>query len=60
MANTQTKASTKYQKKVGLISKSYKIKKNLADEFKEVCDKKGVGQAETISKLMQQFINENK
>lgn len=60
MANVQTKASTKYQKKVGLISKSYKIKQSLAEDFKETCDRLGVGQAATISRLMQQFIDENK
>lgn len=60
MANVQTTASAKYQKKVGLIAKSYKIKKNLADDFKQTCERIGVGQAETISKLMKQFIEDNK
>ena len=60
MANVQTRASTKYQKSIGLISKSYKIKKELADNFKETCDRLGVGQAATISQLMEQFININK
>lgn len=58
--NTQTKASEKYQKKVGIIAKSFKIKKTLADEFAETCDRIGVGKAATISKLMQQFIDENR
>ena len=31
--NPQTRASMKYQEKVGLVAKSYKIKKALADEF---------------------------
>lgn len=56
----QTIASEKYQKKVGLISKSYKLKKSLVDEFKEACDKAGVSQAATISKFMQDFIDSNK
>lgn len=58
MANTQTKATKNYQKKIGLIAKSFKIKKELADEFKEACEKAGVGQAATISRLMQEFIDE--
>lgn len=57
-ANTQTKATTKYQQKVGLIAKSYKIKKDLADEFAQACNKAGVSQAATISKLMRRFIDE--
>ncbi len=58
--NAQTTASMKYQQKIGLISKSYKIKKSLADEFKETCNRLGVGQAATITCLMQDFIDQNK
>lgn len=54
--NSQTLASKKYQKKVGLIAKSYKIKKELADRFAEACNKAGVSQAAKISELMEQFI----
>lgn len=57
-ANTQTKATDKYQQKIGLIAKSFKIKKELADEFKIACEKAGVGQAATITRLMKQFIEE--
>ena len=57
-ANAQTIATQKYQQKIGLISKSYKIKKELAEEFAYACDKAGVSQAATISKLMRQFIDE--
>ncbi len=55
--NAQTKASAKYQQKIGLIAKSYKIKKSLADNFASTCQEKGLGQAATISKLMQMFID---
>lgn len=58
MANAQTNATKKYQDKVGLIAKSFKIKKDLADEFKAACDKAGVGQGATISRLMREFIDE--
>ena len=37
MANAQTKASKKYQDKVGLVAKTYKLKKTLVDEFAEKC-----------------------
>ncbi len=60
MANVQTRATDKYQKKVGLTVKSFKIKKELADGFKETCDRIGVGQAATISRLMQSFIDQHK
>lgn len=60
MPNSQTEATKRYQQKIGLVAKSYKIKKTLADEFKETCDRLGVGQAATISGLMQDFIDRNK
>lgn len=55
--NVQTRATMKYQKKVGIIAKSFKIKKELADNFKLACEKAGVSQASQISKMMQQFID---
>lgn len=58
--NAQTKATEKYQKKAGLINKSYKLKKELVDEFKETCDVLGVSQASALTGLMKQFISENR
>lgn len=59
MAKAQTIATAKYQQKIGLISKSYKIKKELAEAFKEKCNQLGVGQAATITMLMTKWIEEN-
>ena len=52
----QTIARKKYQEKVGYISKSYKIKKDLAEEFAEACKKNGISQAQQISKMMRDYI----
>lgn len=60
MPKVQTKATDKWQKKVGIISKSFKLKKELTDEFKEACEKAGVSQAAQISKMMREFIDEQK
>lgn len=59
MANTQTKATTKYQAKIGLIAKTYKIKKEVADRFAETCKANGVGVAHTLTQLMEEYINNN-
>lgn len=56
---SQTIATRKYQQKVGLISKSFKIKKDLAERFKKTCDKKNVSQAAVISEFMEEFIKNN-
>ena len=55
--NAQTIASKKYQKKVGMIAKSYKIKKEVADRFAMACEKAGVSQAAKITELMEEFIS---
>ena len=38
----QTIASEKYQKKAGWMTKGFKIKRELADEFAEACETAGV------------------
>lgn len=58
--NAQTKATEKYQKKAGLINKSFKLKKELVEEFKETCDALEVSQASALTGLMKQFISENR
>lgn len=57
--NTQTIASEKYQKKVGIVAKSYKLKKEIADGFKEACERAGQSQAAVLTELMQQYIKEH-
>lgn len=58
--NKQTIASAKYQKKAGYITKGFKLKKELADNFKAACEKTGISQASAISQFMEQFIQEHK
>lgn len=60
MANAQVIANKKYQEKMGIISKSFKMKKSLAEEFKATCERLGVGQAATITGFMTEFIEKNK
>lgn len=54
----QTIASDKYQKKAGYMTKGFKIKRNLADQFADACKKAGVSQAAQITKMMKEFICE--
>ena len=56
----QTIASKKYQDKVGYISKSYKLKKDIVEQFAEACDKNGISQAAQITKMMEEYINGQK
>ena len=54
--NAQTRATDKYQKKAGFVAKSFKLKKDLADEFARACERSGISQASAISEFMQEFI----
>ena len=58
--NAQTIASKKYQDKIGIISKSYKLKREVADGFADACEKAGVSQAAQLTKMMEEFIAEQK
>lgn len=56
----QTVATKKYEAKAGWVSKSYKLKKEVVEEFAETCAKKGVSAAGQITTMMKQFIEEVK
>lgn len=51
----QTVASKKYQDKVGWISKSYKLKKEVVELYAEACEKAGISQAGQLMKMMKEF-----
>lgn len=56
--NAQTIASKKYQDKVGYMSKSYKLKRDIVERFAEACEKSKTSQAAQITKMMEDFIRE--
>ena len=49
----------KWNEKNGLVSKSYKLQKEIADAFSETCERVGVSQKSQIEKMMMQFVKEN-
>lgn len=56
--NKQTIASEKYHKRIGVSNHSFKIKDEVAVNFREACAKAGVSQASKITELMLKFIDE--
>lgn len=54
----QTVATQKYNEKVGLISKSYKLRKELTEEFADACAKRNISAAAAITEFMEKFIKE--
>ena len=56
--NPQTIATDKYQKKAGYMTKGFKLKREIVEQFEEACRKAGVSQASQLTKMMKEFIEE--
>lgn len=54
----QTIATEKYAQKVGLISKSYKLKKELTEEFAKACVKRNTSASAALTEFMEKYIAE--
>ena len=52
----QTIATEKYAKKAGWMSKSYKLKREIVEEYTRACQKAGVSAAGQLTSMMKQFI----
>ena len=52
----QTEATKRYEKKAGWVSKSYKLKRELVEQFAEACEAAGISQAAQLTKMMTKFI----
>lgn len=53
------KAQEEYQKRSGLISKSYKLQSGLVDQFAVACKKADISQSAAISEFMKKFIKKH-
>jgi len=55
--SARTIANARYQKKAGVIARSYKLKAATADAFKAACDLNGESQAAVLTRLMTNYIS---
>lgn len=58
MSSKQSIATRKYEAKAGWISRSYKLKKEVVEDFKKACEASGVSQAGKLMELMRGYIEE--
>lgn len=56
----QSVATRKYEAKAGWISKTYKMKKEVVEAFKEACDKNGDSQAGKLMEFMREYVEASK
>ena len=59
MQSAATRATARYQKKKGLISKSYKLPREVVDQFAEACGAMELSQAKVLTKYMKYYIKRN-
>lgn len=59
MPSKQSIATRKYEKKMGWISKSYKMRKDIVDAFKAACEKNGDSQAGKLMEFMNEYVKKN-
>lgn len=48
-----------WNERAGYVSKSYKLKRKVVEEFKEACDRAGVSQASQLTAMMKEFAKNN-
>ncbi len=56
--SAQTIATKKYEAKAGWVSKSYKLKRDVVEDFAKACEKAGVSAAGQLTKMMKDFIDQ--
>jgi len=56
MQTAATRATARYQKKKGLISKSYKLPRDVVYEFAEACEEMERSQASVLTKYMKYYV----
>jgi len=59
METPATRATARYHKKKGLISKSYKLHTEVVEMFAEACEEIDTTQAKELTKFMMRFIKKN-
>ena len=60
MEEKKIRPQDKWNAKAGYISKSYKLKRDVVEQFAEACEKAGVSQAAQLTKMMNEFIENQK
>lgn len=58
MSEDKKRPQDKWDEKNGLVPKTYKVNRTVAEEYKAACKKAGVSMGNQLMKMMQQFINE--
>lgn len=56
--SAQSIATRKYEAKAGWMSKTYKMKRDVVEDFAKACEKSGTSQAGQLMKMMREYIEQ--
>lgn len=57
MNETKQRPQDKWDAKAGVVAKTYKLNKEVAEEFQRVCKAEGIAMGPQITEMMRMFIN---
>lgn len=60
MEEKKSRPQDKWDKKAGLVPKTYKVNREVAEEFQAACKKSGVAMGTQLTKMMKKFVDEVK
>ena len=59
MGTTATQATARYQRKKGMISKTYKLDRETVEMFMEACEEMETSQAKELTSFMKRYIRKH-
>ena len=59
MASAATLATERWQRKKGMVSKTYKLRREIVDAFTEACENAETSQARELEKFMKRYIRKH-
>lgn len=58
MEEKKRRPQDRWDEKAGVISKTFKVDKKVAEEYQNACKKSGVAMGTQLTKMMKEFIEE--
>ena len=60
MEEKKKRPQDRWDEKAGMISKTYKVNKKVAEEFEAAFKEKGIGMGVQLTNMMKEFVENNK
>jgi len=57
--NAQSRATAKYEKKKGIVAKTFKLPESIVKDFVKACESKNEAQSKVLTKLMENYVKDS-